>query len=273
VRRRLTAGLLALCACSGAPAAADADDDAARAFWQGRAHQLRPGTLQETSIAAAWPALQQATAEDGARAVVVYLHGCDGIGAIDTKTGDLLASAGYLVLAPDSFARRDKPVSFDPVLQRAGPHREVLGWRHDEARYAIAQARTLPGGERPPLVLMGFSEGAIAVATYDGDAVDARVIEGWTCHAAWPEYRGLNAQVEQLVLALVAQHDPWFTAAALRGDCGDFMGPPSAWRVSIVFRPPHPAAAQHDLLWHADARRALLGFLQVLPAGRPAHGR
>ena len=273
MRRRLAAGLLALCACSGAPAAAADDDNAARAFWQGRAHQLRAGTLQETSIAAAWPALQQATAEDGARAVVVYLHGCDGIGATGAKTADLLASAGYLVLAPDSFARRDKPVSCDPVLQRAGLHREVLGWRHDEARYAIAQARTLPGGERRPLVLMGFSEGAIAVATYDGDAVDARVIEGWTCHAAWPEYRGLNAPVTQPVLALVAQHDPWFTAAALRGDCGDFMGPPSAWRVSIVFRPPHPAAAQHDLLWHADARRALLGFLDALPTGRPAQSR
>jgi hypothetical protein len=38
---------------------------------------------------------------------------------------------------------------------------------------------------------MGHSEGAIAVATLDAPPVAARIIEGWTCHAGWPEYRGL----------------------------------------------------------------------------------
>jgi dienelactone hydrolase len=273
VRLRPWLGLLALCACTVAHAAAADDDDLARSFWQGRAHLMRAGSLQEASIATAWPAVQQAAAEEAFRTVVVYLHGCDGIGAVGAKAADLLASAGHLVLVPDSFARRDKPASCDPVLQRAGLHREVLGWRHAEARFAIAQARALPAGDRRPLVLMGFSEGAIAVATYDGDAVDALVIEGWTCHAAWPEYRGLKAPAEQPVLALSAQDDPWFMAAALRGDCGAFMGPPSAWRQSIVFRAPHPAASQHDLLWHPDARRALLGFLDALWESRRGHGR
>ena len=111
---------------------------------------------------------------------------------------------------------------------------------------------------------MGFSEGAIAAATYRGDAVDARVIEGWTCHAGWPEYRGLNGPAAQPVLALVAEDDPWFAATGLHGDCGEFMGPPSTSRRSVVFRPPHPAASQHDLLWHADARLLLLGFLDEL---------
>lgn len=263
--------VLSLCAGAFAATAETTDDDLARTFQMGRVHLLREGALHEEAVGTAWPGLQTST---GARfrTTIVYLHGCDGIGPIGTKTADLLASAGHLVIVPDSFARRNKPTSCEPATQRGGLHREVLGWRQAEANLALARARTLPGSDARPLVLMGFSEGAIAAATYVGQPLDARVIEGWTCHAGWPEYHGLNAPAAEAVLALVAQHDPWFTDPALRGDCGAFMGEPSERRRSIVFRPPHPAASQHDLLWNLDARRALLGFLDAIGPRRAGEG-
>jgi hypothetical protein len=100
-------------------------------------------------------------------------------------------------------------------MRLAGMHREVLTWRHAEADFALARAWTLPGGHKRPPVLMDFSEGAIATATYAGQPVDARGIEDWTCHAGLPEYRGLNAPAGEAVLALLAEDDPWFTAPAL----------------------------------------------------------
>lgn len=261
----LPACALALCGAAAAQTGHSPDEEeVARTFWRGRAHVLRDGGVHEEPIETAWPALQRAGGA-GWRATIVYLHGCDGIGAIGAKAADLLAAAGHLVLVPDGFARRDKPKSCDPVTHGAGLHREVLGWRHAEAAFALGRARLLPGGGRRPLVLMGFSEGAIAAATYAGAPVDARVIEGWTCHAGWPEYRGLQAAAGEAVLAMVGEHDPWFVSAPLRGDCGEFMGTPSDRRRSVVFRPPHPAASHHDLLWNLDARRLLLGFLDALP--------
>jgi len=246
----------------------DRDDEAARSFWQGRAHFLQDGSLHDDAIENAWPALQRLH-RDALRATVVYLHGCDGINTLSVKAADLLAAAGYLVLLPDSFARRDKPRSCDPLAHRGGLHREVLGWRHAEADLALRQAATLPAVDPRRIFLMGLSEGAIATATYVGQGLTGRVIEGWTCHAGWPEYQGLRAPAGEAVLSLLGQNDPWFTAPALRGDCGAFMGSASPRRRSLVFRPPHPAASQHDLLWNVDARRALFDFLDAALATQP----
>ena len=71
--------------------------------------------------------------------------------------------------------------------------------------------------------LKGFSEGGIATATVTGAVVNARVIEGWTCHSGWSRYRGLAASPSEPVLALVGGDDPWFRPACLHGDCGVFM--------------------------------------------------
>ena len=265
---RHTLALAGLAACAAAAAqTAGTDDEAARSFRHGRAHFMQAGSLREDSIENAWPALQRL--ERGAfRATVVYLHGCDGINALSVKAADLLAAAGYLVVLPDSFARRDKPRSCDALEHRGGLHREVLGWRHAEADRALRQARTLPAVDSRRIFLMGLSEGAIATATYVGEGVTGRVIEGWTCHAGWTEYQGLRAPPGEAVLSLVAQNDPWFAAPALQGDCGEFMGEPSPLRRSLVFRPPHPAASQHDLLWNTEARRALFDFLDAALAAK-----
>ncbi len=192
--------------------------------------------------------------------VVIYAHGCAGIGPASDDTGRYLAHAGFLVIAPDSFARENKPRSCEPARHRGGLHRAVLGWRQAEIDYAIRKARDLPGVDRDNLFLMGFSEGAITVATYVGEPVRGRVIEGWTCHSGWLEYRGLNAPRDEPVLSLVGSNDPWFRKPWLQGDCGAFMAGRTNAR-SIVFRPPSPLANRHYLSSKPAARRAILDFL------------
>lgn len=257
-------GLVALLAASlPGPASAGAADDpaelertwqAARVYLPGAPHGrvLRIDELdtpESAPTAARYP-------------TVVYMHGCAGINYIAHETGAFLAEAGYAVIMPDSFARADKPKSCDPVTLEAGMHRAVLGWRHAEAMHAISSVRGLPWVNGDALFLMGLSEGGITVATLPTAGVRARIVEGWTCHAGWPEYHGLSAPADEPVLSLVGSDDPWFHLPVLQGECGAFMSSDAASR-SIVYRPPHALADDHYVSWHADARAAILDFLEL----------
>ena len=191
---------------------------------------------------------------------VVYAHACDGLTAQSAAEGKFLAAAGYVVVEPDSFARRVKPKSCNPAAHLGGLHRAVLGWRQAELRYAIARLAHLPNLVPGGPVLMGQSEGASAVATLTGVTTRARVIEGWTCEAQWPEYRGLRSPPQEPVLSLVAVDDPWFEAPAVSGDCGAFMTERPNSR-SIVFGPPSYLSDQHWLGGDIDVQDTILAFL------------
>ena len=86
------------------------------------------------------------------------------------------------------------------------------------------------------------------------------LIEGWTCHAGWSEYRGLNAPDDQPVLSLLARDDPWFKADYLRGECGRFMRPDNGSR-AVVFNQPELRAG-HCLLHAPEPREHVLTFLR-----------
>jgi dienelactone hydrolase len=259
VARRTVASLLMAAVTAASPSAAS--DEVVRTFERGRVAYRVDGSVRNEVIAAAWSSL--AALEPGSfKAAIVYLHGCDGLHALDEKTADLLASRGFLIVMPDSFARLDKPTSCDAAQTRGSLHREVLGWRHEEAAWALARLAALRALDTKWVFLYGFSEGASAAATYVGEGLRGRVIEAWTCHAGWPEYQGLRAGPNEAVLALTSQNDPWFQDPVLRGTCAEAIGPSSLLRDSIVFRPPHPAASHHDLMWNSDARGAVLDFLE-----------
>lgn len=200
--------------------------------------------------------------------VVVYAHGCAGLNEIAARTGRFLARAGYLVIQPDGFARRIKPISCVPADHRGGLHRAVLGWRHAEVRYAMRKTHVLPEVRDDALFLMGLSEGGIAVATLhrEPEPVAGRVIEGWTCHAGWPEYRGLGAPQDEPVLALVGADDPWFRLPVLRGDCGEYMqGRPQSR--SIVFRAPNYLHDKHWLSFDPGVQGTIVRFLERYTPG------
>ena len=208
---------------------------------------------------------ETATAGDAVpKAVIVYAHGCSGLNRITDTTGRFLAQAGYLVIAPDSFARLEKPTSCEPGTHKGGLHRAVLGWRQDEMRHAFKQVAAMPALRGLPVVLMGHSQGAITTATIENLPVAARVIEGWTCHAGWPEYRGLAATPDQPVLALVGENDPWFRRQVLNGDCGAFMKQGMEGETasrSIVYRAPNYLNAKHWLSGDSDVQREILDFI------------
>lgn len=202
---------------------------------------------------------------DGARKVpaVVYLHGCSGLWSGSEVRVKLMADLGFVTVAPASLAREKYAQSCDPATFRGGMYREVLDLRQNDAAFALEQVHKLPFVDRERVILMGLSEGAIVTATFRASGPDqriaARIIEGWTCHAYWQEYEGLNAGADEAVLSLVGADDPWFQAEWLKGDCGAWMRGGNDTR-SIVYSD-SPLAGRHELLEEKRPRADLLGFL------------
>ncbi len=256
---RRTVLLCAFTAFASARAqAADAEVD--RTWAQGRLTWPQDGHIESGPLAASLGAAAKSLAGRKMPAVV-YLHGCSGLDDISAATAAFLADAGYVVASPDSFARTNKPLSCIVATNVSSLHRGVLGWRQAEAANAIKRLRRLPFVDGRRIYLYGFSEGAIAAATLADVSVRARVIEGWSCHADWPEYAGLRAPPSQPVLTLTSVADPWFKADWARGDCSDYMKGRFGSR-SIVFRPPDPLSGQHYVSGRADVRATILEFLR-----------
>ncbi len=203
---------------------------------------------------------------------VIYMHGCAGFWAGTSRRLDMLAAHGFAAIAPDSFARTHKPVSCDANAHRGGLHRGVLGMRLSEARHALRKARELDWVDTENLFLMGLSEGGNTVARLSEDPppVNARVIEGWTCHAGWPEYRGLSSYEGQPVLSLVATGDPWFQSQWTRGHCGSFMGDREATGSRSVVFSEGRLKYRHELLEDRQARRIVMDFLKAHLKPNPA---
>ena len=195
---------------------------------------------------------------------VIYLHGCSGIWWGTYIRLDFFAENGFAVIAPASFARSKYPKSCDPATKRAGLYRETLKMRQYDALNAIKNAKQLDWVDSRNIFLVGFSQGGIASATVSTNidtTVNARVIEGWTCHAGWGEYRGSNAPVSEPVLALVADQDPWFQDSWTRGSCGRYMNSENGSR-SMVYRT-GSLMSKHSLLDDSDVQNRVLEFLHT----------
>jgi len=196
--------------------------------------------------------------------IVIYLHGCSGIWWGTYIRLDFFAENGFAVIAPASFARAKYPKSCDPATKRAGLYRETLKMRQYDALNAIKKAKQLDWVDSRNIFLVGFSQGGITSATLSTNidtTVNARVIEGWTCHAGWHEYRGVNAPVSEPVLALVADQDPWFQDSWTRGSCGRYMNSENGSR-SMVYST-GSLKDQHSLLDDPDVQNKVLEFLHT----------
>ncbi len=195
---------------------------------------------------------------------VIYLHGCSGVWAGTYRRIDFLAAHGFAVIAPVSLARRKYPQSCDVAQHRGGLYRPTLRMRQFDAENAIIRAKRLDWVDSDNLFLMGLSQGAITTATFRSEdpaaRVNARVLEGWTCHAGWKEYCGINAPRSEPVLALVAKYDPWFQNEWSRGDCRPFLDPNNGSR-SIVFGEGR-LSKRHELLEDKHVQRLVIKFLQ-----------
>lgn len=155
--------------------------------------------------------------------VVVYLHGCTGPG--NQEFLGYLGAAGFAVIAPDSMARRYRPLQCDPVARVGGYNLFVYTFREAELLYVLQRMEGLPWVDRDNLFLIGSSEGGVTAALYRGADFNARVIAQWTCTGA-PLVHGVGAPPETPILAIIRAGDPWYDArhaVGQQGHCGLYM--------------------------------------------------
>jgi dienelactone hydrolase len=194
---------------------------------------------------------------------VVFMHGCTGIGNL--RFLEDLARQGYAVVAPDSFARRYRPLQCDPKTSRGGSNLFVYDFRSAELTYALERLPDLPWVDLDNLFLVGASEGAVTAALFRGDVFNARVIAQWTCTGA-PLVAGIGAPRRTPVLAIVREDDPYYAAAntpGQQGHCGFYLTD-RANSQSLIVRAGSGGAA-HDVLSDSGAVAAILKFFSDLP--------
>ena len=114
---------------------------------------------------------------DHKRPVVLYMHGCGGI----NEENDLpwikyVASLGFVVVAPDRFARADKEPSCWPDHSA-----RVLAMRHEDLDYALGRIKSSAWADPLNTFVMAFSEGADTVAESRISGVRGVVLSSWTC--------------------------------------------------------------------------------------------
>ncbi len=187
---------------------------------------------------------------------VFYSHGCTGLGKFEFFKA--LARQGYAVIAPDSMARRYRPLQCDPETQTGGFNLFVYDFRLTEISFGLDRLHQLAWVDRDNLFLIGISEGGVAAALYRGDEFRARVIAQWTCSGA-SIVEGIGAPPNEPVLAIVYDGDPWYDPKRTnlqKGDCGVYFGsrPGSS---SFVLS----GGVQHDIFTTEQSLNAILEFL------------
>ncbi|MDW3095385.1 MAG: dienelactone hydrolase family protein [Gammaproteobacteria bacterium] len=194
---------------------------------------------------------------------IIYLHGCSGVWEGTYRRLNFFAKSGFAVIAPVSFAREKYPQSCDVKSHKGSMYRFTLKMRQIDAGYAIEKAKQLDWVDPNNVFLVGLSQGGVTTATYSsknpGMSVKARVIEGWTCHAGWHEYRGINASKNEPVLSVLGYKDPWFKNSWSRGDCGSYMKNEASR--SVVFKDGH-LSTRHELLENKSVQNIVLDFLK-----------
>jgi dienelactone hydrolase len=132
---------------------------------------------------------------------VIYLHGCSGLDLENqSRTIGGLLRAGFAVIAPDSYALRDRR----PVCGLGSRH--VFSVRAAEAQFAAERARALAWVDARNLFPIGHSEGGAGAAAYRGEQFNAIVISGFHCSD------GVASSVPPLAIA--HRGDPWVQSAA-----------------------------------------------------------
>jgi dienelactone hydrolase len=194
---------------------------------------------------------------------IIYLHGCSGIWNGTAQRIDLFSRNGYAVIAPASLARKKYPQSCEPIKHVGGMYRDILKIRQVDAKNAVLNAKKLSWTDNKNIFLVGLSEGGITTATYKPEnlkeSVSGRVIEGWTCHAGWEEYKGINSKYNEPILSIVAKDDPWFVADYLHGDCGEYLNNNPKSRSVVI--DDLLLSRKHGLMHHQKIQKITLDFL------------
>lgn len=240
---------------------AEAPDDMALTWTQGKAvlpssiAWIRTRTIGDLPSDLAAPRSMPA---------IVYIHGSDGIQESTLDLARALTQGGFVVFLPDSFKRPGRVSNCDGKTLKCGQWPEVYRHRDEEIAYAAQAIRRVPFIDPTRVVLVGHSEGGIAVAQYAGDFYAGIVISGWYC-GPWTRgrdkfignYSGIKSPQTIPILSIYSQSDPWYIGGGgLNGDCSRYFKGRAPSQALFY------SGEVHYLLDRREIRRAVIDFAQ-----------
>ncbi len=262
---KFVVGLVALMlGVSSAEAAGTADRTGVAATWRAATIALPANATGALPVFGRW---REAGVQSAVRAIpgsrkvpaILYFHGCDGIGVEEESARIAYMEVGYAVFFPDSFARvgRRSNCRTDTFSTSSAP--EAHAYRIEEIAYARKQLRAIPWVDQDRVFAIGFSEGGMALAGYDGNDFTGVIITGWHCDGRG-RYQGLRTPDEIPVLTIIAADDPWYEAKKGR-HCGLYFNGRKNARSLVLQNNGHAIMNSVNLEHALQAKQAILEFL------------
>lgn len=175
--------------------------------------------------------------------VAVFLHGCGGITESNKVFINLLSKAGWVVFAPDSFARPGRSAQCYAQTSQTYSH------RIQEARYALTRLQEATWVDQKRLILIGHSEGGEAAGQWSYQGYNAMIISGANCSRSG---RRAYAPSNVPILSIVGENDPKEDSP-----CSVIGRPAPSKSVTIP-------NAGHPVFLSAGGEKEILRFLQTL---------
>jgi len=266
-RRSLPALAVALLALGiGFAAQAAAQSGAAvDSTWQRARVAIPSGASLDRAVFGDWrdAAVQRAVsamAPEKPLPAVIYMHGCSGIGPEDEAARILLMEWGFTVFQPNSFARAGRRANCSATDRVTALAPEAHQLRREELQNSLRQVRALDWIDPSRIYVMGFSEGGMALAGYDGGNMAGAIITGWHC-AGRDRFAGLALAPEVPVLAILGAADPWYRDKQGR-HCGEhFRGRALPARSLVLNGNGHEIVNSPDVANAERAKAAIIAFL------------
>lgn len=167
--------------------------------------------------------------------VVLFMHGCSGIESAEMSWGKFLKNLGFVVIIPDSLARRDRVKSCDTSTANYFGTHTTHRLRQQEIDYALEKMQTSPWSDKKNIFLMGHSEGGVAAARTRHGEFRGIIISGWTCTTKYEGYGGIYSPKTVPILSILWNWDRWYpTGGHTSGTCEkSFAGRTMAKHISL----------------------------------------
>lgn len=181
--------------------------------------------------------------------VVIYLHGCGGIGSDEQAWGRFLSENNFAVVMPDSLAIKGRRRNCEVGSSTRNAHNVPVGpLRVLEARHALEQVSKIKSVEK--IFLMGHSEGGATILMAPFGKFNGVISVGSFCS-------GQNVNINKNVPLLLINYesDPWFKD--ITNQCLQKTAHRSENTRDLVL-----SGVGHEASGNRDARKAVIEFLK-----------
>ena len=194
--------------------------------------------------------------EDIKHPLILFMHYCEGLGhhREDMKR---LSKLGFIVIAPDSFARDHRPLGCYEDREKFIRYFDIaVAFQKAELNHAVKKLSEFEWIDSKNFFLFGSGMGGLVVAHYEGEEFAGHLIEGWGCRGPNPIFDGIWAPQQVRVFTTVSRNAPFLRKnEGFSVDCEAFTKQ-RIDSVSVVLDRP-----AHQVSWYPNSYKKMIRFL------------